>query len=429
MLIWNPAPNVTCAGSEGGTVDAIELGRRLRDARQKAGVQQQAVADALSIPRTAVSMIESGKRAVSTLELTKLADLYRRSVSALLGSTQEDDDEDLVVALLRADARLERDDNTRRHIDRFKVLWQLGADLERALGRGAAGGPPAYDERAPRYGGEAVGQGERVAEQERRRLSIGNAPIGDLTDLIAKQGIWTASASLDPAISGLFLRHRSIGFAILVNEGHNRARNRFSYAHEYAHALLDRDSAVTVSSRENASNLVEMRANAFAAAFLMPAEGVSDLLQSLDKGQGSRTERTLFDVAGDRRMDAEIRPAAGSQRITYQDAAVLGHHFGVSYQAAVYRLKSLHYVSAPQADELLVNESFGRDYLKALSMLEDIDGRQPDRERELVSQIAYLAIEAYRREEISRGRLMEVGKILNLDGRKLVGFGDAAKTG
>lgn len=413
-------------------MDAIELGKRLREAREKAGVQQQTAGDAIKVSRSAISQIEGGKRSVSTLELTKLAAVYGRSVSSLLneGPVQEEAD-DPIVALLRADARLERNEATLRHIERFRALWETGMELERALGRTALGGPPTYGERAPRYAGEAVQQGERVAENERRRLSIGNAPIGDLTDLIAKQGIWTASASLDDTISGLFLSHRAIGLAILVNEGHARARNRFSYAHEYAHALMDRERAATVSSRDNSSQLVETRANAFAAAFLMPAEGVGDILQSLDKGQASRTEKSVFDVAGASRIDAEMRPAPGSQRIMYQDAAMIAHHFGVSYQAAVYRLKSLQHVSGPHADELLGQEGYGKDFLNALSMFDDLEGkpRKGTSDRELVSQIAYLAIEAYRREEISRGRLLEIAKLLGIEGRRLLDLGEAAKSG
>ena len=60
------------------------LASRLRDARQGAGVTQEAVAEALGIPRTAVVQLESGNRSVSTLELTRLADLYRKTVTSLL---------------------------------------------------------------------------------------------------------------------------------------------------------------------------------------------------------------------------------------------------------------------------------------------------------------------------------------------------------
>ena len=173
-------------------------------------------------------------------------------------------------------------------------------------------------------------------------------------------------------MSGLFLRHASIGLAILVNSTHPRGRQRFSYAHEYAHALLDRDRDVTISSTDNSSQLVEKRANAFAAAFLMPRGGFRDFLQTLDKGLPSRVDHAIFDAASGGHIEAAQRPPARSQRITYKDNAMLAHHFGVSYQAASYRLKSLRYVSDKECRGLLDQEDFGRKYLKALSMFSEV---------------------------------------------------------
>ena len=59
-------------------MDAEELGRRLRVAREARGLSQQAVADAFGLPRTAITQMEAGNRSVSTLELIKLAELYLR---------------------------------------------------------------------------------------------------------------------------------------------------------------------------------------------------------------------------------------------------------------------------------------------------------------------------------------------------------------
>ena len=148
-----------------------------------------------------------------------------------------------------------------------------------------------------------------------------------------------------------------------------------------------------------------------AAAFLMPGSGVFDALRSLDKGLPSRQEQTIFDVASGGHTDAELRSPARSQRIAYKDIAMLAHHFGVSYQAAVYRLKSLRHISHPDSHELLEQEGFGREYLKAL-MFRDIGVPEDPRyrDRELRSKIAHLAIEAYRREEISRGRVLELSR-------------------
>ena len=139
-----------------------------------------------------------------------------------------------------------------------------------------------------------------------------------------------------------------------------RTRKRFSYAHEYAHALLDRKStSAIVSSKENSQEFIERRANAFAAAFLMPAEGVRWFLELLEKGGPSRRYRVTYTSAGDEPVEAEERPAPGSQQITYQDVVALAHHFGVSYPAAVYRLSDLGYINAEEKTSLIEKSDLG----------------------------------------------------------------------
>ena len=410
-------------------MEAEELGRRLRVAREARGLSQQAVADALGLPRTAITQMEAGNRSVSTLELAKLAELYLRAVSDFLQEGARDEDEDVLVALYRAAPGLDSDPATHEEVARCVSLCRQGVALEHILGRSPRSGPPSYEARLPRSSWEAVAQGEQTAVEERQRLGTGNAPIADVSELIASQGIWASGVGLPNDMSGVFLRNRSIGFAILVNASHPRGRKRFSYAHEYAHALLDRDRNIAISSAGNSSEMVERRANAFAAAFLMPRNGVYAALRGLDKGLPSRQEQTIFDVASGGHMDAEFRSPAGSQRINYKDVTMLAHRFGVSYQAALYRLKSLRHISRAQSRELLDQEEFGRQLLRELSMFRDVE--EPEarqyRDRELRSEIAHLAIEAYRREEISRGRVLELGRTLGMQGDVLLRLAEAAR--
>lgn len=296
--------------------------------------------------------------------------------------------------------------------------------------------PPFYRLTAPRNTGEAVAQAEKVAEQERRRLGIEAMPITDMAELLATQGIWVAGTDLPDKVSGLFWHHRSIGIAILVKAKDVRARQRFSYAHEYAHALMDRfGQTLNVSSTDNASDNIEKRANAFAAAFLMPKAGVSEFLQAMDKGQPSKREQSIFDVANNGRIDTQWRSAPGSQTITYKDAATLAYHFGVSYQAAVYRLNSLDFLSRNGCAELLKQEEAGRRYLHLLGIDKDLDVSDDDvnvQKRELKGQLISLAIEAYRREMLSRGQLLDLGDDLGLkeeDKETLLDLAGQAKAG
>ena len=54
-------------------IDQIELGRRIRQARESCGMTQDEVAEKLGVSRPIVVQIEQGKRPVSGIELQTLA--------------------------------------------------------------------------------------------------------------------------------------------------------------------------------------------------------------------------------------------------------------------------------------------------------------------------------------------------------------------
>lgn len=64
--------------------DAEQLARRLREAREFTNLSQQFVAEQTGISRSAISDIERGARRVESLELKRLAALYRMPVDYLL---------------------------------------------------------------------------------------------------------------------------------------------------------------------------------------------------------------------------------------------------------------------------------------------------------------------------------------------------------
>ena len=411
------------------SMDAARLGDRLRAARDRRGLSQQAVADALGLPRTAITNMETGARAVSTLEITKLADLYGQTPAYFL-SPNEKEAEDLLVVLHRALPEIEQAPQTKREVGRILDLYREGAGLRGLLDQTSEQTVPNYESKVS-SAGDAIRQGEVVAQEERRRLRLGIAPIVNAAETISEQGVWTAATDLPDGLSGLFVNHPSIGLAILVNASHRPVRRRFSYAHEYAHALFDRGETVTTTSSQNSTQLAEKRANAFAAAFLMPAEGIADHLRQLDKGSPSRHAQTLFDVANDAMMEAEVRTRPGSQAITYQDVASLARRFGVSYEAAAWRLKSLGHIGVGETNALLSQKDTGNRYMRELGF-EDLfeTGKisEPP-EQELRGQLVRLAVEAFRQEEISRGRLIEIARKLFPDPSLLVQFAEATRAG
>ncbi|MCA9171504.1 MAG: ImmA/IrrE family metallo-endopeptidase, partial [Planctomycetales bacterium] len=358
------------------------------------------------------------------------AQLFGRPIASFFDAQPQREEEDVLVSLFRA-AQVEGQDMPwQSEVSRYLGICRAGVELEQLLDRPPHVGPPTYDLSVPQKVMEAVEQGNLVAEQERRRLGLGHNPIADMSDLINSQNVWASGAELPDDMSGLFLKHSSIGLCILVNFDHVRARKRFSYAHEYAHALLDRENTATVSLVRNRSDLHEVRANAFAAAFLLPRSGVWAFLNARFKGGPSVIDQTVYDPAAEQHADevrAQRRAAPRSQVLTYEDVAALAHHFGVSYQAALFRLKSLSIVNDSEFTELRDKEQFGKDYLQMLQVLNDLEGRDehtPD--REIVSQVVHLALEAYRREEISGGKLRDLSSLLGISAKKLHALAEAA---
>lgn len=402
------------------------LGRMLRDARVNRNITQEAAAEVLGLPRTAIVQMEAGNRLVNTLELSQLADLYRRSVADFFHESSEKED-DVLVALYRLAPDLRGDEDVKREMLRCLDICKQGVALREILHINSTSGPPHYELPPPTSVFDAVRQGQTVAAQERKRQGLGENPIPDVSDLLATQGIWPSGVDLPDGMSGMFLHHPSTGMVILVNVKHAKVRKRFSYAHEYGHALFDRQMSVSVTSNDNRSELAEVRANAFAAAFLMPEGGVRGFLAQQDKGLGSRESISVFDNAMEvegQEIEAKWRPSPGSQHITCRVIAMAAHHFRVSYQAAAYRLKSLRYLNKEELQNLLAQEEIALGFLELIKMKKDLTDTDKRPDRELVSEVASLAVEARAREEISEGRVLEIAELLNISGESLLQFAD-----
>ena len=401
------------------SVSRKELGVRLRSARERRKITQQTAGAAAGLQRSAISLMESGQRQVSTLELTRLAELYGRPVEWFVNPTAAAE-EDHVLTLFRAEGGLP-DKEMRSQADYCIRLFREGASLKRLLSWESESVVPRYELPEPRATGFAIVQGQSVADQERRRLGLGVAPVLSIPELIGSQGIWTAALPLPDEISGLFLRSQEFGMGILANVGQAPVRRRFSYAHEYGHALMDRDHSMSVTSRNNAQKVSEQRANAFAATLLMPEDGVWECMHGLGKGHGSRREETAVESVTEHGIRGELRTPPGSQRVTYADIALLGRHFGVSYSAAVWRLRGLNIINDNETTALLEQTNTAKRYLQAVRsfrVLEEEESMAPAEEHEddeLEWQILPLALEAWRREVISQDRLLEIGRLLRLD--------------
>ena len=384
------------------------LGRRIRAAREACRMSQEEVAGQLGISRSPYVQIENGNRSVSSLELDKLAYLFGRDIREFVGESFQE--EDTLAALFRAQPEVANQPDVTEKLRECLALGRELARLEQFVGLDQDQVTlPSYTFSPPRTRWEAVQQGQRLADEERRRLSLGSGAIGDLNELLESQGVHTGMVDLPVDVCGLTLNERSTGFFVVVNQGNPHLRRRFSLAHEYAHVLADRDRFGLVSKASDQDNLIEVRANVFAACFLLPAEGVHQFVSSLGKGKPSRGSTEVFDEVCT--ISAHGRTDPGSQLLQFYDVVQLAHSFGVSVSSTLYRLKNLRLVTESDFDRLLALDKAG----KSRQMNAFLGIPEPDHtamRSAFRTRFLGLALEAYRREEISRGKLQELAVMM-----------------
>jgi Zn-dependent peptidase ImmA (M78 family)/transcriptional regulator with XRE-family HTH domain len=387
-----------------------ELGRRIRAAREACRMTQDEAAKHLGVSRPTFVQIEAGNRSVSSLELDKLAYLFGRDIREFVADAFHE--EDSLAALFRAHPDVVSEPEV---LDKLRECMALGRELtnlERLLGIDRnLSAVASYPFPAPKARWEAVQHAQHLAEAERRRLGLGDAPLPDVSELLEAQGVRTGLVELPDDVSGLTLSDRSVGLFVVVNSTHHHLRRRFSFAHEYAHVIADRDRSGLISQASERDDLLEVRANAFAASFLMPEDGVRQFVAGLGKGKPSRQFTEVFDEAG--YLDVEGRSEPGTQTIQLYDVVQLADHFGVSRLSALFRLRNLRLLTEAEFEHLkkLDEQGKGRHLARLLGLPEPA---HLEKRSELKHRFLGLALEAYRRDEISRGKLRELAAMVGL---------------
>ncbi len=392
-------------------ITELELSRRLKAARENCGLTQQEVADDLGMSRTAIALIEAGKRSVNSLELEQLSRLYGRSIQEFVSESPFD--EDPVTALFRAPG-VQEDRSLEKELRRCATLCREATQLESLLGLEKTRRFVAtYPIDLPSSRWEAIQQGRSLADQERNRLGLGVSPAWEIAETIRSQGVRVTELDMPENISGIFFHGPDIGLVIVNNRKHHRNRRLFSYAHEYCHLLVDRGRPGNVSRYENQNELIEIRANSFAAHFLMPEPGVRSFLRKLGKGEPTRQVQELF--SWNQSVEAQKRAAPGSQDLQVHDVVCLAHYFGVSYDAALYHLLNLKLITKERHEELRQQSAVAKKIASILQLPNWDESVHWNLSQEILS----LSFEAYRRGEISKQKVIELATEVKADKRKV----------
>ncbi len=371
---------------------------------------QDDAAKHLGVSRPTFVQLEAGKRSVSSIELDKLAYLFGRDIREFVADSFQE--EDSLSALFRAQVAVVGEPFVLEKLRECMAIGRELTNLEHLVGidRDLAT-VASYPLPSPKTRWEAVQQGQRLAEEERRRLGLGNAPLPDMGELLESQSVRTGLVDLPDDVSGLTLSDRKVGLFVVANRAHHYLRRRFSFAHEYAHVVADRERFGLISRASERDDLIEVRANAFAANFLMPEDGARQFVAGLGKGKASRAFAEVFDEAGS--LNVEGRTEPGTQALQLYDVVQLAHHFGVSRLSSLFRLRNLRLVTAAEFDHLKALDDQG----KGKQLAELLGLPEPDH-TEMRSEFKHrflgLALEAFRRDEVSHGKLRELVAMVGL---------------
>src|SRR5215212_3946429 len=256
------------------SIDDRTIGARLQAARRALGLTQTDVASQMDMVTSTVSAIEAGKRAVTGPELYRFAEIYARPVSYFLGEEQSSTSEGFQY-LFRAVADRLYERRPLVELEQLATDYDLLEDLV-----GAPPLPMPTDYSA--FGFRTDQDAETLAEMERARLGFGDAPIGDLMDLLdGTVGIRTFLIPVDQNNwSSVSVQSRNRRPCIAVSSKDEVYRRQFDLAHEYGHVLVhlfrkDGPPAhIDMGTPVGRTNADERFADAFASAFLMPRRAV-----------------------------------------------------------------------------------------------------------------------------------------------------------
>jgi Zn-dependent peptidase ImmA (M78 family) len=306
------------------------LGSKLKKARTELGLSQAAFARAVGFSSEFISLLEADKRAPSLTTLNKIAAYLKKDIHDFL-----QEKEGAFSILLRGDALKGPeglDAASQAVLQRFKRYCDDYLRLERLTSRRL--------ELAPLYSNISP---ERLAEEERRRLGLGDEPIRDIFALSELNGCRILRLPIPGGakLSGafIFLEDREAAFA-LINSADTPGRQAFTAAHEYCHYLKERREGPVIDNPDvfiddyvSLYHPREKFAQTFAACFLMPASKVRAIIE------------TEF----------------GGRNLTFDHALYLKRYFGVSFAAMLRKVRELGFVSVAQFEEYIKRDADSRE--------------------------------------------------------------------
>lgn len=340
--------------------DGLVLGSQLRSARESLALSPGEVAEQLGVMASDVDGWEAGRAEPSVERLSRLAEIYNRSLDYFLRATAPPP-RSVHLRLRRHRSMDQVPQEARRVLATFDELCRASFELERVLGR-----PRRCDLPRPPAGADPA----TLAAWQRRALSLGERPLPKLRDILERHGVRVFHLPVPgDEFSGFSWWSEEYGPCILVNAKEASGARNFTLGHEWAHLMVG-DTPSLCGNLLLGHSREERTADRFATQFLMPEAPI--------------------------RRDFQARQIPFSQPPATELGRIAGK-WGVSLQALGLRLEELKLIARGSTTRLVEEwKREGRSYGAV---------RKPTWQRRLGERYVGLAMDAYRTGHISLGTL------------------------
>ena len=293
-----------------------------RKRRERLGLSVNEVARAVKLPADEVARAEAKSGDVSIRSMDRIAFALGMDENLLAWRPREVADDRLAVRL-KTLRTAERDSDVGLSVGAVLAMTEAASiirvqsQLQETLG---LEGRAAEFEPYPYYGYHANPAwqiGYDLADKTRARLGLGNRPIESMRALVEETlGIPVAQARMSELIAGATVsvmdgdgRARRGIVLNTVGQNENVWARRATLAHEMAHLLYDPDDKLEKTrvdsykaneadpENDYDSDFVEMRANAFAIAFLAPNDEARRIAHPPTSGESVSRLMSRFGIS------------------------------------------------------------------------------------------------------------------------------------
>ena len=342
----------------------MQLGQRLKVARKAIGFTLERAANESGIGQSSLSEFENGKREPKFSQLSRLADVYRKTVEFFLT------DEVIIEDVILWRDRPEEEDAKKTEAE-FKQLCGQYRNLELLMNEIRSVKLPQADVKRQQFD---YRQASHLAESFQRTLLLGDIPSASLKQILEEK-FYIKIFHLEFCGSAISTVSEAFGPAILLNSKSKVWRRNFDLAHELFHLMTWQIFREAKAGNQKPSEFEEKLANAFASRLLLPTDVVKDRIEQVVGPKGQISLEVLDEIA---------------------------REFGVSLDALLWRMLYLYNRSAEDIEKYIQ---------RTQHMKSSRPQRRSDTPDKLPERYCALAIRALREGKLS---LMQFKKYMGL---------------